>query len=79
MSKAALNMATKVLSNDFKARGVSVQAIHPGYVDTDMTSQFPGGQSAADSAAALVDVMQCINMDTTGKFLSYKGGKEEEW
>ncbi len=79
MSKAALNMVAKVLSNDFKSKGISVQSLHPGYVNTDMTSKFPGGQDASTSAACLIDVMQKITMDTTGKFLSYEGGKEEPW
>ncbi|MBM3524283.1 MAG: SDR family oxidoreductase, partial [Alphaproteobacteria bacterium] len=35
-SKAALNAVTKSLSIDLKARGVSVVAVHPGWVKTDM-------------------------------------------
>jgi len=41
MSKAALNMASRILQNYLKARGFKVLAIHPGWMRTDM-----GGQDA---------------------------------
>lgn len=36
MSKAALNMATKLLSNDLKNDGISLLAVQPGWMRTDM-------------------------------------------
>lgn len=38
MSKAAVNIAGKSLAIDLKGRGVGVYLLHPGYVQTDMTS-----------------------------------------
>ena len=41
MSKAALNMASKILQNYLGPRGYKILAIHPGWMQTDM-----GGQDA---------------------------------
>jgi NAD(P)-dependent dehydrogenase (short-subunit alcohol dehydrogenase family) len=49
MSKAALNMQSKILQNYLKPRGFKVLAVHPGWMQTDM-----GGADAdipADEAA----------------------------
>ncbi len=49
MSKAALNMQSKILQNYLKSRGFKILAVHPGWMQTDM-----GGVDAdihADEAA----------------------------
>jgi hypothetical protein len=40
MSKAAANMAGKLLSQELKAAGISVSILHPGFNRTDMTSKY---------------------------------------
>ncbi|MGI6333534.1 MAG: SDR family NAD(P)-dependent oxidoreductase [Saccharofermentanales bacterium] len=37
MSKAALNLASRLLINDFSPKGIRVLCIHPGWMRTDMT------------------------------------------
>jgi NAD(P)-dependent dehydrogenase (short-subunit alcohol dehydrogenase family) len=72
MSKAALNMVAKGVSNDLKSRGVIVVTMHPGWVKTRM-----GG------AGAPVSVEQCVagqqrlfdklTMVDSGHFFNYDG------
>lgn len=45
MSKAALNMGSKIMSNEFLKRGVRILNFHPGWMRTPM-----GGQPAMESS-----------------------------
>ena len=76
-SKAALNAVTKGLSTDLAARGITVVAVHPGWVQTDM------GGAGADipaetSAAGLRRVIDGLTPQDSGRFLSYDG-EEIPW
>lgn len=71
-SKAALNAVTKTLAIDLKPSGISVLALHPGWVKTDM-----GGPNALidvqESVAGLTKVLEEVNLEThSGKFFNYK-------
>jgi NAD(P)-dependent dehydrogenase (short-subunit alcohol dehydrogenase family) len=71
-SKTALNMAMAILSRELAPRGISVVAICPGWVKTDM-----GGRHAAIapevSVAGIRKVLAGFPMEITGKFLAYDG------
>ncbi|SHH44159.1 SDR family oxidoreductase [Thermosipho atlanticus] len=75
ISKAALNMATKLLSNYFLKEDILVFSVHPGWVKTDM-----GGKNAPitpeESAKNIINLIE--NVKETGKFYDYTG-KEIEW
>ncbi|CAH0386013.1 unnamed protein product [Bemisia tabaci] len=44
-SKAALNMSTQMMSSELRAYGILVESIHPGFVQTDMTTKgLPGSK-----------------------------------
>jgi len=72
MSKAALNMATRSLAVDLKARGMIVIAMHPGMVQTDMTRGF-GMLTAEASVNGINQVIDKLTLDQSGLFLHYQG------
>ena len=72
MSYAAQNMATRSLAVDLKSRGITVIAMHPGMVQTDMTRGF-GMLTAAESVAGMNDVIAALAPEQSGLFLHYQG------
>lgn len=71
-SKAALNMITRCLATDFRADGVIVISIHPGWIQTDM-----GGPHAtltpAETIPTMMNVIDDLTMDDSGSFLNWDG------
>ena len=71
-SKAAVNMVVKTLSVDLKAQGVTVVALSPGWVRTDM-----GGPSAPlappEAVAGMRRVLAGLTPADTGAFRHYDG------
>ncbi len=72
MSKAALNMAVKRLDAELSAHGITVLAVHPGWLKTRM-----GGDNAtldpAVSARMLLDHLARLGPGDGGRFLAYDG------
>ena len=72
ISKAALNMAGRLLSHALAERGIAVVAISPGWVRTAM-----GGVNATlapeESVAAMLRVIGDVGMDDSGSFLGTDG------
>jgi NAD(P)-dependent dehydrogenase (short-subunit alcohol dehydrogenase family) len=76
-SKAALNQITRGLAAELKDRGVTVVAVSPGWVKTDM-----GGSAASltpdVSIAGLRKVIAALTPKDTGRYLHYDG-TENPW
>lgn len=72
MSKAALNMATRLLAIALREQGVIVVAVSPGWVRTDM-----GGAGAPlkpeASVAAMLRVIDHLKPSDSGRFLAQTG------
>ncbi|QNP41885.1 SDR family oxidoreductase [Lysobacter solisilvae (ex Woo and Kim 2020)] len=67
ISKTALNMATRMLAKALAPRGISVIALCPGWVLTDMGGS--GAQiSANESVAALLGVIEAASPARSGGF-----------
>jgi NAD(P)-dependent dehydrogenase (short-subunit alcohol dehydrogenase family) len=76
-SKAALNMVTKILSNDLKDKGIVALAIHPGWIKTDM-----GGSNAPleieEPITQIINLTDKSGITDSGKFLD-REGREVPW
>ena len=77
MSKAALNMGSKLLQNLLLPRGVKVLVIHPGWMRTDM-----GGSNAHrdpwEAAVGLADLFAANTDPAKAMFLEFTG-EELPW
>ena len=74
MSKAALNMQSKILSNYLKLNGFSVLVLHPGWMKTDMGG--PNADIAPEEAAE--GIFAVVTGRQTGRssmYMTYKGKK----
>lgn len=74
VSKAALNMVTKMMANRLSKENFIVFAAHPGWVKTDF-----GGKNAsieaADSIAGMINVLDHLTSKDNGTFIDFQGNK----
>lgn len=85
MSKAAANMMSVLLSQEFKGKNIAVGILHPGFNKTGMTAKYEhiweveGAVDASVGAKRVFHEIEKINMDTTGKFINCEDGLEIPW
>ncbi|PHH60210.1 hypothetical protein CDD81_1952 [Ophiocordyceps australis] len=83
-SKAALNMAGRLLSLDLEAEGIVVSMVHPGFMRTDMTAGVgfdkfwdQGHAVTADQAASsLIAWTDGLDMSKTGQLWAPRGPRD---
>ena len=77
ITKAALNMATRIYAAELKSDDIKVVALSPGWVATDMGSQ--GNRSPPltpqDSVSGCLRVLANLSPADSGKFLRYDGSE----
>ncbi|MEO0012741.1 MAG: hypothetical protein RLZZ535_1130 [Cyanobacteriota bacterium] len=73
MSKVALSMAGKSLSQDLKAKGIAVAILHPGLVKTRMTGFTDSGITPEESVKGLLARIAALNLENTGTFWHSNG------
>ncbi len=77
MSKAALNMATRLLAEDLRGEGFRTVALHPGWVQTRM-----GGSAAPvppeQSVRGLLQIIDGLTADQSGRTFDFQG-REIPW
>lgn len=73
MSKVALSMAGKSLSQDLKSKGIPVAILHPGLVKTRMTGFTDSGITTEESVKGLLARIDELKMENTGTFWHSNG------
>lgn len=73
MSKVAMSMAGKSLSQDLKSKGIPVAILHPGLVKTRMTGFTDSGITTEESVKGLLARIDNLNMDNSGTFWHANG------
>lgn len=74
VSKAALNALTRTLAGEVRADGILVNAICPGWTDTDMGA---GGRPVHDGAASIMWAVRLPDSGPSGGF--FRDGRPRPW
>lgn len=75
MSKAALNMASKILENSYSKDGIKVYSVDPGWMKTDM-----GGPDAhLEPEESALDILNLVEGERKTFINCNRKGEEYEW
>ena len=73
-SKTALNRVSVALAQTLRAQGITVAALHPGWVSTDMGGP-EGSVTPHQSAQGVASVIDSLCLENSGHFYDYTGAK----
>jgi len=85
MSKAAANMMSVLLSQEFKEKDIPVGILHPGFNKSDMTAKYAeiweieGAVDASVGAKRVLHEVGKLDMSRSGKFYNCEDGLEIPW
>jgi len=85
MSRAACNMAAKLLSEEVKDMGYTVLMLHPGFNRTEMTAKYKeiwdveGAVPAEEGAKRVLYETIRNGMEQTGEFINCEDGLQIPW
>lgn len=85
MSRAACNMAAKLLSEEVKDMGYTVLMLHPGFNRTEMTAKYKeiwdveGAVPAEEGAKRVLYEVIRNGMEQTGEFINCEDGLQIPW
>jgi len=77
MSKAAIDAFTRTLAKQLGARGITVNAVAPGVVDTDMNSDWLG--SMRGFVAELSPLGRVADPDDVADVVAFLAGDDSRW
>jgi NAD(P)-dependent dehydrogenase (short-subunit alcohol dehydrogenase family) len=76
-SKAALKMMTRAAAHDLAESGISVAALHPGWVRTDLGGSH-AALSARESVAGMIGVIDQLTLDNSSYLFNWRG-EQQPW
>lgn len=78
-SKAGLEGALRALAPEFARRGITVNSVAPGVVDTDMNADWIGAPGAREQAASLSAFGRVGTADDIAEVVRFLAGEQGRW
>lgn len=78
-AKGALNSATKALALELASRGVTVNAIAPGIIDSPMATASPGAAFDADAIKRIVPMQRAGTPDEVAALVGFLASPEASY
>jgi NAD(P)-dependent dehydrogenase (short-subunit alcohol dehydrogenase family) len=85
MSKAAANMAGKLVANELRHKGIITAILHPGFIRTDMTRKYAeiwdieGAVTSDIASKRVLHEVNIMSKESNGKFINCEDGLEIPW
>lgn len=85
MSKAAANMAGKLLSQELRSENISVSCLHPGFNRTEMTQKYAhiwdieGAVPVEIGSKRVLHEIAKMDIKNTGRFVNCEDGLDIPW
>ncbi|MGW4090772.1 SDR family oxidoreductase [Nocardia sp. NPDC004750] len=79
MTKAALDNFTSVLAKELGARGITVNAVGPGIIDTDMNANWLRNAEAQASVATMSPLDRVAQADDVADVVGFLASDDARW